>query len=180
MPAMSGAPAPGGTGFRPQGLSGRGLMGRNQFGELVTQSRGLAGVDNRAQVAAATARAAAARQQRRLQQQQQQLALRQTASPRNYRDARHLIHHRLTHGLATGETETSSMPDAASDLTGRFEALADRSRIRNFSAELNGRTATISGVAADEAARRLAERIVSLEPGIDHVVNRIVVDPSRP
>lgn len=171
-----------GSSFRPQGMTGRALSRRDNFGDQLRASRGLSGMENQPALSATSARAAAARQQLRLQQQRQQLALRQGQSTSSFRDARHEMNHTLTIGFALPNAPNASTPletAASQAIESHFKVVADRLPIANLSIRLQGRTAILTGQTPDDSTRRLATRMVAMEPGVSEVDNQIRLTTSK-
>ncbi len=54
--------------------------------------------------------------------------------------------------------------------------LPPSSRIRGVNVTMNGRTAVLTGSVASEKDRRMSELLMRLEPGVNQVDNRVVVD----
>ncbi len=50
-------------------------------------------------------------------------------------------------------------------------------RLKNVQIAMEGRTAVLRGQAANESEKKLVERLLSLEPGIDTIKNEITVSP---
>lgn len=75
------------------------------------------------------------------------------------------------------ETPLGTMQEVTSEVHSRLTAsLADQG-VADSRVSLDGRTMTLEGRVATEHQKALIEKMVSLEPGIRNIDNRLIVDP---
>jgi osmotically-inducible protein OsmY len=63
-------------------------------------------------------------------------------------------------------------------LTERLEKFLLQGGSTQIEVSVENRTASLEGSVNSDDDRRLAERLVSLEPGVDRIENRLVVEPA--
>lgn len=175
-----------GAGFRPAAGSVRSALSGAGAGlrDAISASRANPLRSMSAAPPAAVAAESAARRQR-LQAQRQvrrQIASRTTGQP-TVRPAQHQVAHVLTPGFPTPEPlQTSAELDRS--LTWRLNDLAERLGGTDFAVRVSGGKAVVTGTVADESYRGLVGRVLSLEPQIHEIDNRVTVhakaSPSTP
>ncbi len=59
----------------------------------------------------------------------------------------------------------------------RFQSLPSQYQLRGVNVQMQGRTAVIQGSVLNESDRRMSHLLMSLEPGVSRVENRVIVRP---
>lgn len=76
------------------------------------------------------------------------------------------------------ETPLGTMQQVSVDLQSRLIASANDLQVTDSRISMDGRTLTLEGKVASDHQRALVEKLISLEPGVSTVENRLTVDPT--
>jgi osmotically-inducible protein OsmY len=76
------------------------------------------------------------------------------------------------------EVERESNAEIANNAKKRLGRIQMPKRLKGVEAKVDGETVVLSGQVATESDKRMVERLVMLEPGIDSVRNEVTVKTS--
>jgi hypothetical protein len=76
------------------------------------------------------------------------------------------------------ETPLGTMQQITSDLQSRLTTNVSDLGVADSKISMDGRTLTLEGKVVSEHQRSLIEKIISLEPGVTTIDNRLIVDPT--